>query len=349
VIGSSACRPTGACTPADGEDAAAWQPVCDGLEAQRGIEHATLLLGDDSGLRLTWTRGDVAPDTRVPIASASKWLAGAAIMAVVEEGALTLDDTPQQHLAWASGDGERGGMTLRQLLSFTSGLELSPIDASCKTDRRTTHAACAQEIYETTFVHPPGTAFTYGPAHLYVASAMATAATGEDWHALFDTRVADVVGMTDDPAFDGPSLDNPNTAGGAKASARDYQRFLQAIVAGELLADSLDEMHADHTPAPDVELVYTPVPDDYAWHYGLASWRECMTPSFDDACAASRRVSSPGAKGFYPWIDLDTGRWGVLATDRVPLRASIQSVELVSELRDAIDAGYGASSGEPSS
>lgn len=56
---------------------------------------------------------------RVPVASASKIVSGTVVLRLVGQGLLTLDSTTAQVLGWS---GARGGITLRHLLSFTSGL-----------------------------------------------------------------------------------------------------------------------------------------------------------------------------------------------------------------------------------
>src|SRR5699024_233696 len=78
--------------------------------------------------RLEWFRGigtiDLdspgdAPDedTQYAVASNSKTFTAVAIMALRDEGRLDLDDTVEQHLS----DSSHAGVTIRQLLSHTSG------------------------------------------------------------------------------------------------------------------------------------------------------------------------------------------------------------------------------------
>src|SRR5689334_15884359 len=63
--------------------------------------------------------GDFAPDRRVAIASASKMVTGVVLFRLVDEGLLSLDSTTGAVLGWR---GEKGAITLRHLLSFTSGM-----------------------------------------------------------------------------------------------------------------------------------------------------------------------------------------------------------------------------------
>ncbi|MCE7970033.1 MAG: class A beta-lactamase-related serine hydrolase [Leptolyngbya sp. PLA3] len=64
--------------------------------------------------------GGIKPDTQYPIASASKFLTAATVMAVVDDGRLQLDAPIS---TWLPKLPEAAGkLTLRQLLSQTSGL-----------------------------------------------------------------------------------------------------------------------------------------------------------------------------------------------------------------------------------
>ena len=54
--------------------------------------------------------------------------------------------------------------------------------------------------------------------------------------------------------------------------------------------------------------VFTPSPRGEQWHYSVGHWVE------DDPTVGDGAFSSPGAFGFYPWIDAGKTWYGVLAT-----------------------------------
>src|SRR5699024_4526649 len=98
--------------------------------------------------RLEWFRGigtiDLdspgdAPDedTQYAVASNSKTFTAVAIMALRDEGRLDLDDTVEQHLS----DSSHAGVTIRQLLSHTSGMQREPVGAGLGTLAVPTRAA----------------------------------------------------------------------------------------------------------------------------------------------------------------------------------------------------------------
>lgn len=340
-----ACKSPGECVPAAGEDVALFRAVCAALDEGHPAR-MTVLLGDASGRRLTYTRGGASPDEVLPTASAAKWLTSAVVLRLVEAGTLSLEDHPQDHLPWASDDeaDPRSAMTLAQLLAFTAGFELGPVGNSCVRTRDTTVDACARELYEDHFTFEPGSTFYYGPAGMKIAAAMVESTTGGTFQAAFREHIADVVGMSDDARFGLPSESNPNPAGGAELRATDYEALLLALSRGEILSASLEDMHADHTPAGEVVLASSPADvTGYEWHYGLGNWLECYSERFDRSCEELRRVSSPGAFGMYPWLDLDDGRWGIVATDNRVLQASKHSVQMIHDAEGVLDAALSSS------
>ena len=119
--------------------------------------------------------GTFAPDQRVAIASSSKMVAGLVILRLVDQGFLTLDSTTGAVLGWT---GPQGAITLRQLLSFTSGL-----DARSAVHFVSGHHAGGlrgDRFRSRRWWRAPGTRFDYGSTHLHVAARMAEVVTGAD-------------------------------------------------------------------------------------------------------------------------------------------------------------------------
>jgi hypothetical protein len=104
------------------------------------------------------------------------------------------------------------------------------------------------------------------------------------------------------------TYDSPQLAGGIQSSGADYAIFLRRILAGGLHIHDLLGSNAvctNPSTCPDAE--YTPIPSSESWHYSLGHWVE------DDPVAGDGAFSSPGAFGFYPWIDGGKTTYGVLA------------------------------------
>lgn len=256
--------------------------------------------------------GNYTADTRVPVASASKWVSAVAIARLVDEGLLAWDTTVGSLMPEAPAD--KHPITLRQLFSHTSGLAGG--EGGCLGDQTTTLAACAATILAAPLARPPGACFSYGGGSMQVAGRLAELATGQSWDTLFVQRVATPLGLTaTDYAFNSTapgyvSVPNPRIAGGVRSTARDLARIARLFAAegsfggAQLLAPAtIAYMMADQTDGAP----YASNPDPTSFGYGIGLWRNRV-----DASAIALEVASPGAFGTWPWFDRATGVGGVL-------------------------------------
>jgi CubicO group peptidase (beta-lactamase class C family) len=248
--------------------------------------------------------GTFTPDTRVPIASASKMVSGVTLFRLVDQGYLTLDSTTGQVLGWT---GDQGAITLRQLLSFTSGL--AP-ENQCTYDSTVTLDQCVAAISQTSLIAAPGTEFDYGSVHLDVAGRMAEVVTGKSWNELFAQEIREPLGLPADIVYYANPLKmtntgNPLLAGGLVVSMNEYEHFLHLVYdkGATLLAPQIFDTQTIE-PYPNVVIGKSPAP---ALRYGLTAWLECSTPQ-----TGCHQISSPGAFGFTPWIDRDAGYYAIL-------------------------------------
>ena len=83
----------------------------------------------------------------------------------------------------------------------------------------------------------PGTSFSYGGIGFQVVALAAVRATGEDWHQLFATRVANRLGMRNTQfgtlfpvAAQAGKTALPWVPGGAVSTLSDYTRFVQMLL-----------------------------------------------------------------------------------------------------------------------
>ncbi len=195
---------------------------------------------------------------------------------------------------------------------------------------------CVAQWYATGLDAPAGATYHYGPVHMQVAAAMAEIATGQPWADLFAATLANPLRLADTGFPDR----HPRASGSASSSALDYARFLQAQLTGELLGGTFAELASQRTTG--VKLSYRPqsiasAGDD--WQYGLGVWRECAEATWSDTCEARTIVSSPGAFGWYPFMDVDNGYYVVLAMrERRTLSfvPAAESVQLGQQLRPLI-------------
>lgn len=130
----------------------------------------------------------------------------------------------------------------------------------------------------------------------------------------------------------GFTFSSPQLAAGVKTSASDYAAFLRKILSGTLaLSHELDTNATCTLPSACPTAAYSPAP--LAWHYGYAHWIE------DEPGTGDGAFSSPGAFGFYPWIDASKQYYGILARYVVGAGAYVDSANCGRLLRKAFLTG----------
>jgi CubicO group peptidase (beta-lactamase class C family) len=247
--------------------------------------------------------GSFTAETRVPIASASKWLSALALARLVEKGQMSWEDTIGQYIPTAPSD--KKNIRLRQLFSHTSGM--SPTENSCMSNPAFSLATCTTQILAMPLKYTPGTTFAYGGNSMQVAGRLAEIATGKSWDQIFIDEMATPLGLTStdyatnsiEPGYVRNA--NPRVPGGVRSTARDYGVVLvmlqnEGLYQGVRFLNkaTLDYMANDQTAG--LLIGYTPYAESYG--YGLGQWRETV-----DSSGVATRVSSPGAFGATPWVD----------------------------------------------
>ncbi|MGH8175602.1 MAG: serine hydrolase [Steroidobacter sp.] len=304
-----------------------------------GVSGMGLAIYDRKGVKIFERMyGDFAPDRRVAIASASKLVSGVVLFRLIDRGYLSLDSTTGAVLGWT---GDRSAITLRHLLSFTSGLDPSH---ACILQATITLAECVDRIAMTDLIAAPGTRFDYGSTHLHVAARMAEVVVGESWNEIFAAELRRPLGLPPDLAYythpqQANGVTNPLIAGGLRTSMNDYARLLQfvfdkgrwqetALLAPEVFDEQAVELY------PDAVVGNSPAQNSgFDFRYGLTAWLECDAPA--TGCAT---VSSPGGFGFTPWIDRGAGYFAILGMEYTENSAGVVAfaVELEQQLKPLI-------------
>tara|TARA_R110002020_G_scaffold184947_2_gene382327 strand:+ start:41285 stop:42487 length:1203 start_codon:yes stop_codon:yes gene_type:complete len=290
--------------------------------------------------------GKIDIEEPLPVASASKWIAAAVVMTFVDEGRLCLDEPIGLRLA--TGAPDAGRITLRQILSFTTGQGSIENFADLSQPPDISLAESAARLLARPFEDPPGTVFKYGSGAMQIAGALVEQITGQRWEAVFQERLAGPLGMTRSwwthplhPRLDPGDVTNPILQGGLVTTAADYGRFLTMLANGGVHGGSrilseraVEQMETLQTA--EVELAYCP--------RGCAGWShsgQVVRPGLTAAerhnggqpagghlyavegyalgnwCERADRsgrctlVSSPGALGTWPWIDRHSGVYGI--------------------------------------
>ncbi|MCB9883483.1 MAG: beta-lactamase family protein [Planctomycetes bacterium] len=257
----------------------------------------------------------------VPLASASKWIAGMLVMSQVDDGKITLDDTLAKWFG-PSLPGNMGRATIRQCMSHTAGFD-GKHDAV--DDRTLTLKVAVERILATPIPYDPGTTFYYGGVSMHVVGRILELASGRDLEVLLTERLLKPMGITSiDFQGLGPTK-NYRIAGGMRTNLTDYTKLLVMLThdgmygTTRVLSEAaIREMFVDQTNGATI--VHTPHPDSR--RYGIGIWRDRI-----DTRGDILQASSQGAFGFSPWIDFERDLVGVFVV-----------VNLVNLVYDDVDA-----------
>ena len=154
------------------------------------------------------------------LASGTKSFTGVMAAAAVQDGLLNWDERAADTLSEWRNDGRRA-ITLRHLLSLTSGISGGPIA------RPPAYAdAIAQQA-----TAPPGERFAYGPTPFQIFGEIMRRKTGGDPLAYLQRRIFDPLAIT--PTHWRRGADgNPHMPSGAGLTARDWARFGWFVMQG---------------------------------------------------------------------------------------------------------------------
>ncbi|MFN8527356.1 MAG: serine hydrolase domain-containing protein [Anaerolineae bacterium] len=167
------------------------------------------------------------------LASGTKSFSCAIANLAIQDGLLSFDEPVADTITEWAADPIKRRVTVRQLLSLTSGLQGGSF-------RRGADNA-ALNINETAFISDPGEDFHYGPSGYYVfAELMRRKLGGGDVWDYLTGRVLDPLGIQVSITRD--SANTPALASGGRITARDWARYGQLILQsgmwnGEALLD----------------------------------------------------------------------------------------------------------------
>ncbi|MCE7081118.1 serine hydrolase [Streptomyces sp. ST2-7A] len=223
-------------------------------------------------------------DGRFRAACITKSFVSVVLLQLSAEGKVRLDDTVETYLPGVLPHGDR--IRLRHMLQHTSGLfnhadSFQRPGARFLRDRYRHHEAA--ELVAVAADKPlnfePGTAFEYSNTNYIALGLLIERVTGRHWGAEVDERIIKPLKLTgthvprgDDPEIHGPhahgymkiagrsedvTLMNPTeacSAGSLISTAEDLDRFLVALVTGELLGKEQFTEMTDRVPSEWVPL-----------------------------------------------------------------------------------------------
>ena len=134
----------------------------------------------------------VTPHTAFPVGSVTKTVTATTVLALVADGDLELDEPVGRLVPDLTGAAAR--ITVRQLLSHTSGLPCGPAaeDAAGLSVPRYLARACRPEL----MVLPPGTGFSYSNVGYVLLGRLISVVTGMSWADAVASIVLEPLGVT---------------------------------------------------------------------------------------------------------------------------------------------------------
>ena len=162
------------------------------MVARRGV----IVLHEAVGWRHEAYRLPMEPDTLFRMASNTKPVIGTAVLILQEGGRLSLDDRAAQHLE--SFDNVRSrDITIRQLLSHSSGLRIRPIFHPFDPDETPTLLGAVAKFGAEGPDVEPGTSYSYNNAGYNTVGAIVEVASGMPLEEFLRTRIYEPLGMSD--------------------------------------------------------------------------------------------------------------------------------------------------------
>lgn len=293
-------------------------------------------------------------DTIVFLASSTKPLTTTAILTLVDEGRIDLDEPVSTYLAEFRDLRDKSGNpvpapTLRHLLSHTSGWaglkEMSPDATMAVRDQDIDLKESALKIAREPLLEKPGSRFSYGGLSFNVAGRIAEVVSGQTFDTLIKERLFDPLKMKDTRFH--PSSEQGNRiagifkpapwggqlnllrydadrekrllliGGGLYSTASDLAVFLQMHLNGGQYGDARilsEDMIFEMQKHQIGDARLGYVPLESVTSYGLGWIREMPKSS-----GSQTRLSHAGAFGSVIWIDTERDLLGVIFTP-MPLK-----------------------------
>ncbi len=245
----------------------------------------------------------VTPDTAFLTGSISKSFTALAVMQLVEAGKIDLDTEVSHYLDGFSGQ-PAGAITIRQLLSHTSGFSTlqgntSHTDIASGKDEL---ARGVDQLAEVTPAYEPGQRWEYSNANYEILGRLIEVVSGQEYQTHIATNILEPVGMEHSFVADGEIHDSMATGhrpwfgtkrplpdnltdrgtapqGGIVASANDLTRYMQMMMNGEDDVLSAEGKALMMRPASEASPFY-----GFGWFVDSSNgtvWHDGTSPGFE--------------------------------------------------------------------
>jgi CubicO group peptidase (beta-lactamase class C family) len=147
------------------------------------------------------------PETIYPLGSLSKQFTAAAIMLLVQDKKLSLDDLAAPYLSSFAPPSDWQSITVRELLNQTSGIPNFLQYADITKGKSTTQRDLIDLIRNKPLAFTPGSAFQYSNTNYVLLAEVVRSVTGENVYTFLDSRIFQPLNMDSTGAYD-PETDS---------------------------------------------------------------------------------------------------------------------------------------------
>jgi CubicO group peptidase (beta-lactamase class C family) len=309
-------------------------------------------------------------DSVCQLASTTKWISGATLMAAVDEGKLTLDEPVGKYFPPFAdmpikGSDKKGNPTIRQCFSHTSGLP-GFTDFTISRDHSVPESVELLAKTVRVLEFEPGSAFHYGNTGMQVAGGAIAKATGKSFQDYMQEKILTPLGMKDTTFNPGSDLmkragkayhrkpgggfqevnlrslrDDGNVkgalvAGGLLSSLDDYARFLTMMrhdgrYGGRQVLSAQAAQEVQKDQTRGARIDMSPYRGQKGYGFGVA-----LLPIQGKADAI--RLGDGGALGTYAWIDRDLESIGLFfAQETLADIGALSSHDVPELVREAVE------------
>lgn len=282
LLAAALATATRARTPSESIDefVAAEMPIAGAPGLAYAVVEDGKIVSGARGEALAGSGRPVTADTPFLIGSLSKSFTALAVMKLAEAGRVDLDGPVSRHLD-VFEDRSSGAITIRQLLSHTSGFSTRQGN-DVRIERPGSADALRRQVERIALWTPsiaPGTHWQYSNANYLVLGAVIEAVSGQDFASYMEAEILEPIGMDESFVSDGeshgamavghqpwfgskrPLADNSTSragapAGGIVATASDLASYLTVMMNGQDDVVSAESKAAMLRPASAVSPLY---------------------------------------------------------------------------------------------
>jgi CubicO group peptidase (beta-lactamase class C family) len=309
------------------------------------VYRGTVIFKEASGVADIESGKPFTVDSLCHLASATKWMSGATMMAMVDDGKISLEDPIGKYLPAymdipIKGSREEGNPTIRQCFSGTSGMPGPPGDLAMKRALPLLESVAWIRSQFTELGWAPGSGTGHISVGMQIVGGIVEKVAGKPFETYMRAKILDPVGMPDTTfnpqpkvfdriptvyaAQEGGGLQvilgvpdgnivGADIGGGLYSTLDDYARFLQMHLDGGRVGDTrvlspeaVREMLSDQTGGVPQKR-RSPYGDMKGYAFGAAILEV-------DEEGNPLLLGDGGAFGTFAWIDLEADLVGVYLT-----------------------------------